>query len=488
MRLIALPLICVAVACVAATAATARTEQRSVIVVATGPTAPLATGLGDPIYETHQAARAYAMTRQTGATYARLIVKWDSIAPTKFPVGGFTRGDPKSPYYRWKALNASVLAANAAGITPILDIVAPPNWAYAVKRGTWTGGSPKIAELHAFATAIAKHFDGVSPAPVAHVFSVWNEPNYNKNLFPQDASLYRSMVNTVSDAIHLVDPSDLVLAGELAPVKHAPKGTDRNHAIPPLDFMRSMLCVSNTTPAHKTCNVPAKFDVWTHHPYSDTGPYGHSKDPGGVELGDLQKMDNLLKTAVKLGQISSTRPVQFWVTEVGWSSNPPNPHGAPLLLEARWMAESMFQMWKTGATLGTWFLLQDKQPGTPFQSGLYFRSPSLLTAQSKPLLAPFRFPFVAYLKSSGNVFVWGRDTTSNMQTVTIQEAKKANGLWKTVATIKSNSYGIFQALLPLGATSSYYLKAIAPGSGVSRAFALQVPSNENLNVTPFPHN
>jgi hypothetical protein len=488
MRLIALPLICVTVACVAATAATARTDARAVIVVTTGPTAPLATGIGDPVYATHQAATAYAMTHRAGATYARLIVKWNSIGPGTFPVGGFTRSDPKSPYYHWKSLDASVLAANAAHMTPILDIIAPPAWAYAVPKGVWTGGSPKLAELHGFAAAIAKHFDGHAPAPVAHIFSVWNEPNYNKNLYPQNAGLYRSMVNTVADAVHTVDPSDLVAAGELAPAKHAPTATDKNHVIPPLDWMRSMFCLSNTTPVHRTCTTQVKIDVWTHHPYSDTGPYGHSRASGGVELGDLQKMDTLLKKADQLGAIDSAQPVQFWVTEFGWSSNPPNVHGAPLLLEARWLAESMYQIWRTGATLGTWFLIQDRQPGTPFQSGLYFRSPTLAGAPPKPLVVPFRFPFVAYLKSSGNVFVWGRDTTSNLKDVTIQERKREGGPWSTVATVKSNSYGIFQATLHLGASSSYDMRATAVGSGISRVFALKVPFNENLRVTPFPHN
>jgi hypothetical protein len=55
-----------------------------------------------------------------------------------------------------------------------------------------------------------------------------------------------------------------------------------------------------------------------------------------------------------------------------------------------------------------------------------------------------------------------------------------------VGTITSNDHGIFQATLPLGATSSWTLRAVAPGSGEALAFALKVPLNENMRATPFP--
>ncbi|HUZ14598.1 MAG TPA: hypothetical protein VMU72_00285 [Gaiellaceae bacterium] len=486
MRWIALPLICAAVAGAAATAATARSDATPLLVATTGTTPPLATGIADPLFLGAQATTAYALAKSAGATYARFVVSWASIAPKTLPVSGFDPTDPTSPYYDWSSLDASVSAAHAVGITPILDIVSPPSWAYSVPPGAWTGGSPKIADLRAFATAIATHYDGLGPAPASHVFSVWNEPNYNKNLFPQSASYYRAMVNAVADAVHGVDPSNLVVAGELAPFRHTPSGRDRNHAIPPLNFMRNMLCLSTTTPVHRTCTAQAKFDVWAHHPYSNTGPYGKAKSPGGVELGDLPKMNKLLQTAERLGAISSARPVQFWVTEIGWSSKPPNSNGVPMLLEARWLAESMYQIWKSGATVATWFSLEDRPPIGPLQSGLYFRSPSLATAQAKPLLTPFRFPLVAYLQPHGAVFIWGRDATDDKQNVTIQQQTRAGRSWQTVATITSNNYGIFQATLSLGAKSAYSLRASVPGLGYSRPFSLTVPRNESMDVTPFP--
>jgi hypothetical protein len=484
-RWIALSAAATVVIGVVATAATART---SVVTATTGSTAPLASAIFDPIYNTSQRNAAFAMSSQAGATWARVVVSWKAIAPLTLPSPSslFVATDPNSPYYHWSSLDATVAAAKAHGVEPILDIVSTPSWGYkagsAYQPGKFIGGSPDLGALGDFATAIASRYDHVVKA-----YSVWNEPNFNRNLSPQDPTYFRSMVNAVADSVHAVDSSALVLAGELAPFKHAKTKKDPNNVIPPLTWMQQMLCVSASK--QRTCATgSAHFDVWTHHPYSDTGPFGHATASGGIELGDLPKMNSLLQTAWSLGTIKtqSGQAPPFWVTEIGWSSNPPNKHGVPMKLETRWVAESFYQVWKSGATLGTWFLLQDEPTSTPFQSGLYSLSGSLSNAVAKPLLTPFAFPFVAYLKSGGKVQVWGRDTTSDKQDVEID--MKVGGKWKQVATVTSNSYGIFEAKLPVHAKLSYSMRASAPGSGTSATFTLKAPSNENMNVVPFPLN
>jgi hypothetical protein len=488
-RWIALSLACAAVIGVAATAATART---TILTATTGPTAPIRTAIYDSLFEsTDQQSTAFAMSSQAGASYARIDTTWKTIAPEILPSVDWTladQADPDNSHYHWGALDATVTAAVAHGITPILDIVGTPKWAYHVQPGTITGGQPDINMLGAFAKALALRYDGSGPAPAAHTFSVYNEVNFNRNFSPQDPTYYRSMVNAVADSVHSVSTSNLALAGELAPYKHAKTKKDPNNVIPPMTWMQQMLCVSNTTPAHRTCSASTRFDVWTHHPYSDKGPFGKASVAGGVELGDLPKMNTLLKTAYQLGAITteSGQAPQFWVTELGWSSKPPNSHGVPLALESRWVSEAIYQSWKSGATVATWFLLQDKPLSTPFQSGLYYLSDSLSHAVAKPLLLPFHFPLVAYLKSGGKVLIWGRDPNGDQQTVTI-DMKPGSKAWKTVATITSNNYGIFTATLSLKALATYKIRAEASGM-TSGIFALKVPSNENMSVIPFPLN
>jgi hypothetical protein len=490
LRWFALSIVATVAIGVAATAATART---SVISVTTDPTPPLLTAIYDPIYLTSQRDNAFQMSADAGATWARIDISWKKIAPLTLPNPSslFVPTDPNSPYYKWSDLDATVASALAHGINPILDIVATPSWGYKAgskyQPGKWTGGSPDVGQLGAFATALATRYDGL-----VHAYSVWNEANFNRNLSPQDPVYFRSMVNAVADAVHAVDPTALALAGELAPFKHQNSKSDPNNVIAPITWMQQMLCVTSTGTRSTApgCGLGvAHFDVWTHHPYSDTGPFGHARVAGGVELGDLPKMNSLLQKAWNLGTIAtqSGQAPQFWVTEIGWSSNPPNKHGVPIKLETRWTAEAFYQLWKSGATLGTWFLLQDQPTSTsPLQSGLYLISPSLSNAVAKPLLTPFEFPFVAYLKSGGKVQIWGRDATSDVQPVEID--MKVGSKWKQVATVTSNSNGIFQAKLNVHAKLTYSMRASAPGSGTSATFTLKAPANENMRVVPFPMN
>src|SRR5262249_56631472 len=128
--------------------------------------------------------------------------------------------------------------------------------------------------------------------------------------------------------------------------------------------------------------------------------------PDDVELGAVPKMRALLKAAVKHKPLVSATPVQFWVTEFGWDTNPPRKHAASLSLAARWTAESLHQMWLSGVSLVTWFLLEDFPSPSQYQSGLYYHAESLENAQAKPSLTAFRFPFVAYLQKKKKVSVW----------------------------------------------------------------------------------
>jgi hypothetical protein len=176
---------------------------------------------------------------------------------------------------------------------------------------------------------------------------------------------------------------------------------------------------------------------------------------------------------VRLGNVVSTHPVQFWVTEFGWNTNPPKKFSPSLALAARWTAESLHQMWLSGVSLVTWFLLEDLPSPSYYKSGLYFQSSSVDRARPKPMLGAFRFPFVAYRHGS-TVSVWGRDATSDKEVVTVQRRHGKKGKWQTVAFVRSNGYGIFKATLKLKTSNGDWLRASAEGSGTSLAFAVGV--------------
>jgi hypothetical protein len=379
-------------------------------------------------------------------------------------------------------LDAILEAADSAGLTPILDIVGPPAWAWKTAPQGVNSGTPDTSDLRDFATALATHYDGSIPeVPAEHVFQVWNEVNNSLDLFPASASTYRAMVNAVADAVHGVDSTNLVVAGALDPFGHPKNKKQKWYSVAPLAFMRSLLCLSKGAHPHTTCHNPVRFDVWSHHPYTFGGPFGRAKLPDDVELGDLPRMRAVLRAGVRLHHVVSTHPVQFWVTEFGWDTNPPRPHAASLSLGARWTAESLHQMWLSGVTLATWFLLEDYPSPSPYQSGLYFHSSSLENARPKPVLTAFRFPFVAYLgKKPTTVSVWGRDATSDKEAVQIQLRHGKSGSWRSVALVSSNVNGIFQATLKLKATKKDSLRASALGSGNSLVFSLTRPKDPHI--------
>jgi hypothetical protein len=435
-------------------------------------TARLVTAVADPeLFGGPQREAAFARTRAAGARYARLNISWRSIAPATRPAG-FVAADPTSPGYSWRNIDAVVAAAEAAGLTPILDLGLPPLWAYETQPTSVNGGSPKVAELKDFATALATHYDGRSRGAAAeHLFQVWNEPNLSFNLSPPNAGTYRAMVNAVSDAVHAVDPTNLVIAGGLDPYGHKKSKRREWYAVRPLAFMRSLLCLSKGSHPHRTCHAPIHFDAWSHHPYSHGGPFARARLRDDVALGDLPRMRALLEAGVRSGDIVSRDRVQFWVTEFGWNTNPPRKHSPSLARAARWTAESLHQMWLSGVSLVTWFLLEDLPRPSTFQSGLFFRASSVEHARPKPVRTAFRFPFVAYRHRS-TVRVWGRDATSDKKLVTVQRRHGKRGRWRTVALVRSNGYGIFKAAIRLRASKRDWLRASARGSGTSLAFSL----------------
>ncbi|MFL5958812.1 MAG: cellulase family glycosylhydrolase [Gaiellaceae bacterium] len=475
-RSISVVAIVVAAAVAASTGVASAHRQAHVArTLSTHGTLPLRTSVDDPFALTGpQRATGFLKAQAAGASYVRLIVPWNAIAPSRRPAG-FAAADPTSRGYSWAWLDSTVASAEKAGLTPILDIARAPSWAQ-IHGGT----APKAAYLGQFAKAVALQYDGKHGAPAAHVFQVWNEPNLSQDLTPVKASIYRGMVNAVAASVHAVSKANIVVAGGLDPFGNKGKGW---HSVSPLAFMRSLLCVSKGAHAHRTCGSRVHFDAWSHHPYSFNGPFGHASRPDDVSLGDLPRMRALLRTAVRLHHVVSTRGVQFWVTEFSWDTRPPRRHAAPIGLASRWTAEALYQMWRSGVSLVTWFGLEDKGGKGPYQSGLYFHAKSLERARAKPVRTAFRFPFVAYL-GHGSVNVWGRDATSDKRLVMIQRRNGIHGHWRTVARIRSNGSGIFRGKLRLAATKKDWLRAVAAGSGNSLAFSLTRPS-PNLRYGPW---
>jgi hypothetical protein len=178
--------------------------------------------------------------------------------------------------------------------------------------------------------------------------------------------------------------------------------------------------------------------------------------------------------------VISSRPVQFWVTEFGWDTNPPDPQGVPVALQARWISEAFFRMWRAGVSVASWFQMRDGSGADArFADGLFRICPAQPTNPAcdwpKPSFSSFRFPFVAFRRDRRHVLIWGRTPGGVPGTVIVDQARRA-GFRRVVATLATDRYGIFQRILRIPGTSKGSLRArLGDGSIQSLPFSLKRP-------------
>ncbi|MDQ3891070.1 MAG: hypothetical protein M3312_11060 [Actinomycetota bacterium] len=439
------------------------------------------------------------MRRNAGADYVNLWVKWSWLAPT--PPNG-NHADPRSYNdWRWKELDRQVTLARRHGLEPIVTIRFAPLWAQGDPASPRGNVRPDPVELGLFARAAATRYSGDfrvrpgdAPLPRVRNWSVWNEPNLSFFLTPQfvgtkpfSPGWYRRMLNAFAAGVHAVRSGNVVIAGNTAAFGQAegPSTVRDLQRQAPLAFMRRLLCLSRSlTP---TCADRAHFDVWAHHPYTSGGPTHHASTRDSVSLGDLPAMRRVLVAGVRSGHVvSPRRPVQFWVSEFSWDTKGPDPKGVPLRLHARWVAEALYRMWKAGVTLVTWFKIRDGAfPETAYQSGFYFNGRPTTDDDSldisrdtpKPSLRAFRFPFVAFQRTTG-VATWGRTPRGVPGRVVVERRTRAG--WKRVGAVTTNDHGVFAKRFAGAMTGRLRARF---GRSKSVAFLLKRPPD--LKVFPF---
>jgi hypothetical protein len=404
---------------------------------------------------------AFEQTRAAGARFVRIALPWAATVPPDAPTG-WNPTDPTDPYYDWSVSDEATRQAVAAGLTPVLIVDGAPAWAQRCQAPPYALAptcNPDPGALAAFATAAARHYSGQTPGvPHVQYWQALNEPNLSLFFNPQfdgagqpvSPQLYRTLLNAFYAAVKAVDPSDLVITAGLGPIA-VPRYT-----IGPMRFARLLLCMSGGQRPHRTagsCDGGVHADIFAIQPYTTGGPT-HEGGPNDVELGDLPKLQRLLRAADRdhrlLGQFRHT---PLWITEFSWDSKPPDPGGLPMKIETRWTAEALYRAWRAGISNFLWFSLRDDpyDPSQPFsetlQSGLYFRGATLAEDRPKKVLYAFRFPFVAYPRKQG-LFFWGRTPNSEPGRVRIQ--LRQDGHWRQATTVRAAKNGIFQGVVDSG--------------------------------------
>jgi hypothetical protein len=402
----------------------------------------------------------YAVMHAINGSVDRPNIAWAKVAPSTLPAG-FNASDPGDKHYYWTTLDSQVRAAAAAHVTPILMFYDAPTWAEGpgpqkpyVSPGAW---NPNPEMLAAFIHAVAERYSGNYPDPLhpgaklprVRYWEPWDEPNIPGYFSaPNQIAAYRTLLDRAYGALKAVSSSNVVALGGLAPVSPTPG------SIPPINFAAAMMCMRPAGAGFRAIRGcrSAQFDVVDTHPYTLAAtPTKHAYNAGDMLVGDMGKMAALMAAAHRRG---------LWATEFAWITNPPNSQlGDASAVAARYVAYSMYEMWKAGVSLVIWEAPVDipglAQPG----SGLYTSA-----LAPKLTLQAFAFPMVAGVGRGGG-FAWGRVPTSHSVRVLVQ--RLAGRSWRTVARVRTASDGTFNARFRARGNGQYRARVIGGATSLS---------------------
>jgi len=262
--------------------------------------------------------------------------------------------------------------------------------------------------------------------PRIDLWSIYNEPNHPLFVSPQrkkgvltSPSIYRSLYRAGWKALKGTGHShDTILIGEVLPI--GSNGSRATSTTSPLSFARELFCLNGSGKRHPGCRghfAPLHASGWALHDYyRKTGPF--SRPPGRDDLtpSTLGKLHALLANAKRKGRLRGRNAV--WDTENGSQTRPPDPKGASLARQARYINEAEYLAWRTPYVRSfSQYLLTDEQPVWAFQSGLTFSN-----GKAKPSLTAYKLP-IYVKKAGGGVVVWGHLPAGGDRTVTINASR-----------------------------------------------------------------
>jgi Beta-galactosidase len=249
-----------------------------------------------------------------GVKEMRVPLTWAAIQPTK------------NGAYEWGAFDPIVERAAKSGIEVLPFLIGTPTWAVPNANVPAGGGAKAPAHLPATGTAatawssflkaaVARYGTGGSfwtenplvPDLPVKAWQIWNEPNFKYFVAKPNPTEYGKLVKLSSSAIKSVQPSaQVILAGLFAkPAGGRRLNTKGKVANPtsPNYFASYFLEQMYKTNA----GIKSKFQGVALHPY-----VAHYRQL----TAEIQEVRNVL---TKVGDGSKA----MWVTELGWSSEPP---------------------------------------------------------------------------------------------------------------------------------------------------------------------
>lgn len=270
----------------------------------------LPTGFWGVVPQTTLSAEQFQRLGQGGVESVRISFEWGGLQPQE--------GDP----INWEGTDAIVESAAGAGVGVLPVLNGAPGWAVHRVRVPGGGGSLAPARLPVAGTAAAAWrtllqqaaerygpggqfwtaHPGLPERPI-RIWQIWNEPNFKYFVARPNPTEYGKLVKASFASLRSVDPgARIVLAGLFAQPRGARTPSGRHASINwfASDFLRRMY---KTTPG-----IKSKFNAIALHPYSS-----------GFRL--LTPQIEEVRSVMRDFRDSHKG---LWLTELGWSSQPPS--------------------------------------------------------------------------------------------------------------------------------------------------------------------
>ena len=245
--------------------------------------------------------------RAMGAHWVRLNLDWDAIQPRR-GVWDFEQAD------------ASIAAAEAAGLKVYACLLYSPPWASANGKGN---GVPTAEAWNAYVTAVARRYGNRVQA-----YGIWNEPNLDDYWAGNARDYTQRLLIPASAIIHREAPGVIVAGPDLA---HLATGT-----IPVPQFFREM----------KQYGGIEALDVVSHHLYGQED--FEAKLIGAKFLGITYRPG--LKQMLKAAGLGDK---ELWLTETGVDAKALGEARQAELLDAQWRVLAT-QPWVKKAFVYAW--------------------------------------------------------------------------------------------------------------------------------------
>jgi hypothetical protein len=468
--------------------------------------------------------------RLAGATVVKVGLYWYGIAPARnrrTKPRGFNGANPTAyPPGSWSSYDTIVRDAAADGMSVDFQLGnGAPMWAEgpgAPKKGkAYPEWEPSGAAFYAFVRAAGIRYSGRftpkgqrTPLPRVSFWSVWNEPNLGFELAPQavphlhevqnSGRLYRALLNGAWTALHQTGHgNDTILIGEIAPRGSTVFGVF--NAMKPLIFMEGLYCVDSSlhllrglAAAERGCPTTASgsraFKAQNPALFNATGVGVHlwarwyrptvdpQHDPNYAGLPDLPHFQRALDTI--LGAYGSHKRFNFYNTEFGYITNPPNataPFVSPATA-AYYLNWAEYISWRNPRLRSfAQYLVQDPPPATT--DGPYnLWAPGLFTytGQPKATYSAWRLPLYLPVTSTTAVHsleVWGCVRPAGYAIADTGQAQKAE---LQFAPSGSSTYTDLAPVTITNKSNCYFDQRLKfPSSGTVR-LSWQYPLSDTL--------